>query len=244
MIEAIGIIHKIGRFSSSGHTTKPVIWADIAAKSISTLIARRPSFDERDSRPKIPVINLWWLERASKLMSTGQEGRMNQCVKVHLPGIQHKQFVTIAALTESNSGNTININNATPIVCNDSMRKMNKKCDRCGRFHDLKKQIRSARMNAPSSGNENAITRAHIHATRSSSGNTDTNDLSRPCNFWHFHSVKSQQLNVRWWTKKNNEYVLPNPYYNMVIFDHVAIVTTWIEHSLLILHRRPAQWQT
>lgn len=98
----------------------------------------------------------------------------------YLPGIQHKQFVTIAALTESNSGNTINMSNATPTVCNDSMTKINRKCERCGRFHDLKKQIRIARMNAPISGMENAISNAHIHATRSSSGIMDTNDLSRP----------------------------------------------------------------
>lgn len=98
--------------------------------------------------------------------------------------MQHRQFVTIAAFTESNSGNTININSATPTVCNDSIRKMKRKCDRCGRFHDLKKQIRMARMNEPISGSENAMSSAHIQATRSSSGNTDTNDLSRPCN-WH-----------------------------------------------------------
>lgn len=98
-----------------------------------------------------------------------------------LPGMQHRQLVTIAALTESNSGSTININSATPIVCNDSIKKMKRKCDRCGRFHDLKKQIRMARMNEPISGSENAMSNAHIHATRSSSGNTETNDLSRPC---------------------------------------------------------------
>lgn len=72
------------------------------------------------------------------------------------------------------------MSNATPIVCSDSIRKMNRKCDRCGRFHDLKKQIRMALMNAPISGIENAINSAHIHATRSSSGITDTNDLSLP----------------------------------------------------------------
>lgn len=66
------------------------------------------------------------------------------------------------------------------MVCSDSIRKMNRKCERCGIFHDLKKQIRIARMNAPISGMENAITKAHIHATRSSSGIIDMNDLSRP----------------------------------------------------------------
>lgn len=93
--------------------------------------------------------------------------------------MQHKQLVTIAALTESNSGNTININKATPIVCKLSIKIINRKCERCGRFHDLKKHIRAARINAPISGTENAIKIAHIHAIRSSSGRTDTNDLSR-----------------------------------------------------------------
>lgn len=97
-----------------------------------------------------------------------------------IPGIQHRQFVTIAALTESNSGNTTNISRATPMVCNVSIMKMNKKCERNGRFHDLKKQIRSARINAPISGIENAIKSAHIHAIRSSSGIVETNNLSRP----------------------------------------------------------------
>lgn len=97
-----------------------------------------------------------------------------------LPGMQHKQFVTIAALTESNSGSTTNISRATPIVCSDSMTKMKRKCERCGFFHDLKKQIRRARMNAPISGMENAMNKAHIHAMRDSSGIIDMNDLSRP----------------------------------------------------------------
>lgn len=57
---------------------------------------------------------------------------------------------------------------------------MKKKCDRNGRFHDLKKQIRIARMNAPISGIENAINSAHIQAIRSSSGIVDTKTLSRP----------------------------------------------------------------
>lgn len=57
---------------------------------------------------------------------------------------------------------------------------MKRKCERCGIFHDLKKQIRTARMNAPISGMENAISNAHIHAIRSSSGIIETNDLSRP----------------------------------------------------------------
>lgn len=55
-----------------------------------------------------------------------------------------------------------------------------RKCDRCGIFHDLKKHIRIARMNTPISGMENAMNNAHIHATRSSSGTLDINDLSRP----------------------------------------------------------------
>lgn len=56
---------------------------------------------------------------------------------------------------------------------------MNKKCDRNGFFHDLKKQIRIARMNAPISGIENAIKIAQSHAIRSSSGFTATYDRSR-----------------------------------------------------------------
>lgn len=111
-----------------------------------------------------------------------------------LPGTQHKQFVTIAALTESNSGITMNMSSATPIVCNDSIRNMKRKCERCGFFHDLKKQIRQARMNAPISGTENAISNAHIHATRSSSGIMETNDLSRPClhneTYTIFHNIQ------------------------------------------------------
>lgn len=196
MIAATGTIHKIGRFSSNGHTTKPVICADIANKSMITLIARRPSFDERESKPRIPKIVK---NQRCKYVELFFEAKIISFIQVIIlfqvfalifyllcddnnciPGMQHKQFVTIAAFTESNSGKTRNINKATPIVCNDSITKMNRKCERCGRFHDLKKQIRSARMNAPISGMENAISNAHIHATRSSSGITDTNDLSRP----------------------------------------------------------------
>lgn len=163
---------------------KPVIWAEIANKSIITLIARRPSFDERDNKPRIP-------ERTERRVSNANmyfKRSKNDCTdswwkykRIYLPGTQHKQFVTIAALTESNSGITMNMSSATPIVCSDSIKKMKRKCERCGLFHDLKKQIRMARMNAPISGMENAITNAHIHATRSSSGIMDTNDLSRPC---------------------------------------------------------------
>lgn len=93
--------------------------------------------------------------------------------------MQHKQLVTIAALTESSSGKTMNMSRATPTVWRLSIRMMKRKCDRCGVFHDLKKQIRAARINAPISGIENAIKSAHIHATRSSSGRTETKDLSR-----------------------------------------------------------------
>lgn len=53
---ATGTMYRIGRFSSNGHTTKPVICAEIANKSMITLIARRPSFDDRDSKPSIPTV--------------------------------------------------------------------------------------------------------------------------------------------------------------------------------------------
>lgn len=143
-----------------------------------------------------------------------------------IPGIQHKQFVTIAALTESNSGRTRNISNATPIVCNDSIMKMKRKCDRCGRFHDLKKQIRRARMNAPISGMENAISNAHIHATRSSSGITDTNDLSRSClrEEMKWNWMKQKERNSFRATPTFMEMYLPNLCCSTVIYDFDAIV--------------------
>lgn len=74
----------------------------------------------------------------------------------------------------------MNMSRATPTVCSDSIMNIKRKCERCGIFHDLKKHIRIARMNAPISGMENAMNNAHIHATRSSSGIVDVNVLSRP----------------------------------------------------------------
>lgn len=98
----------------------------------------------------------------------------------NLPGIVHRQFVNIAPLTASNSGKTTNISSATPNVCNDSIIKMNRKWDLNGFLHDLKKQIRAALIQAPTSGIAKAISSAHIQATRSSSGNVVTNVLSLP----------------------------------------------------------------
>ena len=86
----------------------------------------------------------------------------------------------MAPLTASNSGKTTNMSNAMPKVCSDYIMKINKKWDENGFFHDLKKQIRAALIQAPTSGMAKAISSAHIHATRSSSGNVATNVLSLP----------------------------------------------------------------
>lgn len=92
----------------------------------------------------------------------------------------HRQLVSMAPLTASSSGRTTYTINAIPIVWNDSIRNMNRKCDLNGTFHDLKKQIRAPRISAPSSGTAKAIISAHIHAIRSSSGSIVINVLSRP----------------------------------------------------------------
>lgn len=55
-------------------------------------------------------------------------------------------------------------------------------CTAVGLLEDLKKHILTARMNAPISGMANAANMAHIHATRSSSGNVTINCLSLPEN--------------------------------------------------------------
>ena len=98
----------------------------------------------------------------------------------YIPGIVHRQLVNIAPLTASSSGRTTNISSAIPNVCNDSIMKINRKWDLNGLFHDLKKQIRAALIQAPTSGMAKAISSAHIHATRSSSGKLATKVLSLP----------------------------------------------------------------
>lgn len=47
-------------------------------------------------------------------------------------------------------------------------------------------------MNTPISGMENAMNKAHIHATRSSSGTLDINDLSRP----YFSKTEKRKKNI------------------------------------------------
>lgn len=58
-----------------------------------------------------------------------------------------------------------------------------------GRLDDLKKHILTDRIRVPISGIANAANKAHIHATRSSSGKLTTNCLSLPEMFKTIHDL-------------------------------------------------------
>lgn len=100
--------------------------------------------------------------------------------KPNIPGMKHIQLVSIAPWIASISGKMINIRIDNPITCRDSIRVQNRKLPVDGILYDLKKHILIDLIKAPISGTANTNTIAHIQAIRSSSGNEETNVLSRP----------------------------------------------------------------
>lgn len=95
-------------------------------------------------------------------------------------GMKQTQFVNMAPLITSSSGSITNINTAKPTVCRVSIMNTNKKSLDGGFFQDLKKHIRNERNRVPTSGTMNAISKHHVHATRSSVGKFTINCLSLP----------------------------------------------------------------
>jgi cytochrome c556 len=75
---------------------------------------------------------------------------INQVRKLpNIPGTMHMQLVSMAPLTTSRSGKTANMSSAKPTVWQVSAKKTKTKSKKGGIFHDLKKQIRTERMKAP-----------------------------------------------------------------------------------------------
>ena len=77
------------------------------------------------------------------------------------------QFVIIAPLTTSNSGNATKTRSDKPTVCNASKKNTTKKSVPEHTLIVLKRVIRVERMNVPISGVTKTKNKHHIHATRS-----------------------------------------------------------------------------
>lgn len=74
-MQATGINHKTGLFSSKGHATKPVTWATIAIISTMTLTNLFDSRELRERRPKIAGIKQTQLVIMAPL-TTSSSGRI------------------------------------------------------------------------------------------------------------------------------------------------------------------------